>query len=439
MKTFVFWLHFCIVALCAFSCSITHKVKEEPLVGHWQGECKFGNTSIEFAIDFIKEDRGYTATYSSDDQRALHIPFQNVQVSGDSVHFELRGDIDSWIFNGKLNNERISGLIRKGTRSEWFSVSKKELSPVNYASSEIEFNNDTVKLSGTLRLPDSKIKVPAIVFMHGSGAEQRFASAYMADFFAKRGIATLIFDKRGTGKSKGNWLKSSFEDLANDAIAGVKYLQSNPLILPHQIGIYGHSQGGSICPMVLNRYPEISFGISSASAGVSMVESDWYEVQNRFKNYVSGTSYENAMKVMKRYLQFASTGTGYDELITEANKFKSEQWYQNYIGNIDTAAPFFQYYRKIGKYNPVEQWKKVKQPCLVLKGDSDKTSPGYPTFQNIEDALKFANNYKYKIVIFQNTTHEMQLASSAGDFWFRATPNYCDTIYNWIGTIITQK
>jgi dipeptidyl aminopeptidase/acylaminoacyl peptidase len=269
--------------------------------------------------------------------------------------------------------------------------------------------------------------------MHGSGGESRFGAAFYADYFAKKGIAVLIYDKRGVNKSTGDWSKSSFLDLANDAIAGIKLLQSYPQIDKNKIGIYGHSQGGSICPMVLNMYPQTAFGISSAGAGVSMQESDLYEVQNRFKRYVSGTEYDNAMEVMKKYIQFASTGKGYTELITEAKQFQNEKWFQDYIGDIDTIkVSFFHYYRKIGSYNAVDYWKHVKQPCLILKGDRDRTSPGFPSFQNIENALNYAGNHKYKIVIFPNTTHEMHLAGSENEFFFKATPGYCDTIYNWI-------
>src|SRR6185436_9379142 len=109
--------------------------------------------------------------------------------------------------------------------------------------------------------------------------------------------------------------------------------------------VYGHSQGGSICPMLLTMHPKLSFGISSGIAGVSMEESDWYEVQNRFKNYVSGKDYNNAMRVMEKYFKYASTGEGYDDLITEAKKYEKAPWFQDYIGTIDSSAFFFHYYR----------------------------------------------------------------------------------------------
>jgi dipeptidyl aminopeptidase/acylaminoacyl peptidase len=409
------------------------------LVGHWQGSCKNENFTMQFSVDITKKDTIYSASFNSDEQRALNIPMQNFQLNNDIIHFELRGDNDTWIFDGKRHKENIAGQIRKGKQVASFSIDKKNLDYPYYETKDVTFQNDTVTLSGTLYLPNVKEKVPAILFMHGSGGEQRFSATYFADFLARKGIAVLIYDKRGAGRSTGNWSNSSFKDLANDAIAGIKLLESNQNIDPGKIGIYGHSQGGSICPMLLNMYPLIAFGISAASAGVSMEESDWYEVQNRFKNYVSGKDYENAMKVMENYLRFASTGAGYNELIAVSKKFEKEKWYQDYIGSIDTTrVSFFKYYRKIGSYNCIDYWKNVKQPCLILKGANDQTSPGYPSFQNIEDALKRSGNDNYKIVIFPNSTHEMHVSGSSNDFFFKATPGYCDTIYNWIKTRTEQ-
>lgn len=435
----IFISSFAITWLLALSCITLHANSANIVEGHWVGSCKSKEFSMSFSVDIVKADSSYIATFSSEEQRVLNIPLQSFKLQNDSIFFELHGDNDTWLFRGILKEKDISGQIIKGHKAVRFYLDKQPLEAKNFKSLEVTFNNDTVVLSGTLFLPQIKEKVPAVIFMHGSGNEQRFASVYMAVFLAQHGIASLVYDKRGTGKSTGNWQNSSFKDLANDAIAGVKLLEKNQYINADKIGIYGHSQGGAICPMALNLYAKIAFGISAASAGVSMMESDWYEVQNRFKNYVTGDDYNNAMIVMKKYLNFASSGTGYTELIQEAKKFENKQWYQDYIGAIDTNAFFFSYYRKTGKYNPIEQWKLVRQPTLILKGDSDQTTPGYPSFQNVENALKLANNKNYKIVIFKNTTHEMHLSGSSNDFWFKATPGYCDTIYNWISQAIINK
>lgn len=116
--------------------------------------------------------------------------------------------------------------------------------------------------------------------MHGSGAEGRYASRFLADLFARKGIAALIFDKRGVGKSTGNWRQSTFNDLARDAIAGIEFLKGRRDIDAGRIGIFGHSQGAAIAPLVASLSSAVSFVIASAASGISMSEGERYSLQN---------------------------------------------------------------------------------------------------------------------------------------------------------------
>jgi dipeptidyl aminopeptidase/acylaminoacyl peptidase len=85
---------------------------------------------------------------------------------------------------------------------------------------------------------------PAVIFVHGSGAADRESNRFYADLFARHGIATLIYDKRGVGASTGDWRYVHLNDLAEDALAGVQLLKCRKDINPNQIGIFGGSQGG---------------------------------------------------------------------------------------------------------------------------------------------------------------------------------------------------
>ena len=78
-----------------------------------------------------------------------------------------------------------------------------------YREEFVSFRNGPVTLSGTLLLPESRGPHPAIVLAHGSGAQDRNGYLanirFMADHLARHGIAVLTFDKRGSGRSTGDW------------------------------------------------------------------------------------------------------------------------------------------------------------------------------------------------------------------------------------------
>ncbi len=84
--------------------------------------------------------------------------------------------------------------------------------PVKEQEEEVSFTNGDTTLSGTLVLPLTKGSHPAVVLVQGSTSNLRSQSRTMADFFALNGVAALIYDKRGSGNSTGDWRKSGFDD-----------------------------------------------------------------------------------------------------------------------------------------------------------------------------------------------------------------------------------
>jgi alpha-beta hydrolase superfamily lysophospholipase len=72
--------------------------------------------------------------------------------------------------------------------------------------------------------------------------------------YAARTFAVLAYDKRGVGRSTGNWREASFQVLADDAVAGAKFLQARTDIAADQIGFWGQSQGGWIAPLAASTF-----------------------------------------------------------------------------------------------------------------------------------------------------------------------------------------
>ena len=60
------------------------------------------------------------------------------------------------------------------------------------------------QLAGTLYLPLLRRSVPAVVFVHGAGPAVRSDGYHeLGRHFAGKGVAALIYDKRGCGNSTG--------------------------------------------------------------------------------------------------------------------------------------------------------------------------------------------------------------------------------------------
>lgn len=125
-------------------------------------------------------------------------------------------------------------------------------------------------LAGTLTLPrgaSSTRPVGAIVTITGSGAQERDSrltgvQGYQpfrqyADSLARRGIAVLRMDDRGTGSSKGTHRGSTTADFAEDIRAGLAYLRTRPEIDSTRLGLAGHSEGALIANLVAAKEPSL--------------------------------------------------------------------------------------------------------------------------------------------------------------------------------------
>ena len=124
-------------------------------------------------------------------------------------------------------------------------------------------------LAGTLTLPKTASrtrKVGAIVTITGSGPQDRDESLGFGDYrpfrqyadsLARRGIATLRMDDRGTGASKGTFKGATSADFAEDIRAGLAYLRTRPDIDTTRLGLLGHSEGAIVAPIAALKEPSL--------------------------------------------------------------------------------------------------------------------------------------------------------------------------------------
>ena len=235
---------------------------------HWVGSQE-GDGSSQALILNLTTSPSMKGTVDLPDFGASGIPASNLTLGSGNIHFELIGDNSTTVFEGPILGGVIQGSWKEGARTGAFQLHLRPATGASLIEKAVTFANGNVLLSGSLLIPGDKGPYPAIVLIQGAGAEARNASRFMAEFFVERGVAALIYDKRGVGESTGDWKVSSFEDLAGDAVAGVNYLLTQPTISKPHIGLMGSSQGGWIAPMAALLSQSVSFVIVKSAAGVT--------------------------------------------------------------------------------------------------------------------------------------------------------------------------
>ncbi|MDE3068378.1 MAG: alpha/beta fold hydrolase [Verrucomicrobiota bacterium] len=267
---------------------------------------------------------------------------------------------------------------------------------------DVSFTNGNVTLSGTLVLPPTKSPHPAVVLVSGAGANVRSAQRIDADFFALNGVAALIYDKRGCGASTGDWRKSGFDDLAGDALAWVKLLKTRPEISPHQIGLWGESQGGWIVSLAASRSKDVAFIISVSGPGITPQAQGAYCAERWMK--AAGYSENDVREAVSLYLltsRCTRTGSGWDELKAARNADQNKPWYNvnPFVRGVISPGADKQWQR-IWNYDPVPALCKVHCPVLAIFGKMDSLVPAQKSADIWKAALTKAGNHDVVIKIF---------------------------------------
>lgn len=184
---------------------------------------------------------------------------------------ESRTDPDGGFLSGTIRAqnlifERVSGHVRPPAAAPP-DYSAPRGAPYTAEQVRIPTPGGHV-LAGTLTRPEGGARVPAVVLVTGSGAQDRDEAIPMvrgfrpfrqiADTLSRRGVAVLRLDDRGFGASTGDAASATSADFADDVRAAIGWLRAREDIDPARVGIVGHSEGGLIAPMVAATDPAVA-------------------------------------------------------------------------------------------------------------------------------------------------------------------------------------
>jgi pimeloyl-ACP methyl ester carboxylesterase len=143
----------------------------------------------------------------------------------------------------------------------------------------VEFRVGPDTLAATLVTPPGAGPHPAAVVVHGAAGGQRDFYRLLVEPVLDAGIALLLYDKRGHGRSTGSPEVTIF-DQAQAAAGALDRLVDEPDIDATRLGLVGFSNGMWSVPMIASDRPDLAFVAGVAGPGVSIAEA---EVHRRSK------------------------------------------------------------------------------------------------------------------------------------------------------------
>ena len=309
---------------------------------------------------------------------------------------------------------------------------RKEL----YTTTPVRYASGAASLSGSLLTPLGPGPHPAIVMIHGSGPVTRDALMPYADVFVRNGIAVLIHDKRGTGSSTGNWARATFDDLADDALAGVKLLKGRPEINPAQIGLQGTSLGGWVAPLAASRSSDIAFVIVESAPALTPLEHEKLRVRSQLRaDGFAPQVVMQALAFMDQKFEVARTGKGWDRLQSSMTRNANTGWI-SYVNAPSSLESLQWHWDNVLSYDPLPALEKLTCPVLVLYGELDTIVPADENKKRMEAVLKRSGTRDTTIKVFERANHGFFEAITGGRREAAAlkglVPGYLDSRVAWL-------
>ena len=256
-----------------------------------------------------------------------------------------------------------------------------------YRIEQIGFTSaDGTALAGQIWIPANNSRRIGIALAHGSGAQDRngYASflAVLADQLAARGYTVVTYDKRGVGRSGGEWARASFAVLADDLAAAASALRARrDLVDPGRVGIGGSSQAGWISAKAVERGAAPAFIFLVGAGGSAMPVT----VQNRYNVGVSmrcaGFREEQIATVLDQNEAFYAfrrdprTAPALDRKTAQGASDRAiAEWLLPDSANVDASGGAWYSVMEID-FDPLPVWRRFPGQLIFVQGDMDDQTP----------------------------------------------------------------
>ncbi len=420
------------LAFGLFSCNSNSEINKDEKTGNFSGLFKHGNFSDKLLFEIERDSAGFNVFFTSLEQNANRIPFQNVEVNGDSINFKLQSDFYTYVFKNKWidNYSKLRGSLSVDTTTTQYTLEKKLLDNSNTPKSEeISFESNGLRLNGTIWHPNNN-DGKALIIVTSSGNADRSASRAEAMLFAQMGFTTFHYDKRGTGNSEGNWNSATIEELSADDVTAINYFSKKTGIPLNKTGVKGSSQGAAKIPYILGELKNLKYGIVVSCPGVTLLESDLNYWRNRNRDAI-GNEIDAATNFQRKVFEFIAGKLSRTDLEKAIDNEKSNSWFANiWAPNLDEV----QIDKKL-LYSPIPYFETTKQPMLIIQGTKDEIIP-VNSVEIISEALITSDHDNFKTVLLEGASHSMyNIGESDFPYWSKLHPDYLTTIENWINTI----
>lgn len=396
----------------------------------WRGHA--GNQTNGMTIE-LRIDPPSAGSITLLELAAREIPLQNVHRSAERLELELEIEKSVMRFHADVRGDTANGTYEMGPMRGDFQLTRIQPPPLPYEEREVRFNSGDVKLAGTLLMPKRGGRLPAAIFLHGSGPMTRDGNRFLADRLARRGVAALIYDKRGSGASTGDLASSDYDDLAADAAAAFDFLKTQPQIDAARIGFAGASQAGWIGTMAATQRPAAFLAFTSAPA-VNVATEGWWDYESLLhEKGFSESDIAAARRISELDDEVTRGHTSWETLAAAVEEVKQTPWFKaTKFELLPADHPSRAAYRRVIDLDPLPLLQKIDAPVLWIYAGRDTTVPVDWSLANLLSLIKAGKDYTIRVFPAANHALVEMPADLANGGWPRRVPQHAGVVTDWI-------
>lgn len=323
---------------------------------------------------------------------------------------------------------------------------------------ENEFKTDTLsfvfegkKRSGFLDLPDNREPSAIVIVVPGYGqtnfGEANWYYDSLRSNFVKMGLGCFQWDKAGCGRSEGVFdANQPVENSAKEVLTAIRELQKREVPGSTQIGLWGISRAGWICPLVIRQYPQIAFWISVS--GTDDKENFGYLLESNFR--IEGRSEAQTQMLVSEWTNgndIFRKGGAFDEYQKATQNLRQDSFWISVSGNpmsnegYDQAQKDFikenhQFDEASGLMIYIANFKDILMhvncPVLAIFGEKDANVDWKKTITLYNETIGKNHNSNLTLKTLQNCNHSIIKCNTGGLFEKIENWQYCD---GYLGTM----
>lgn len=278
-----------------------------------------------------------------------------------------------------------------------------ELEPVTI---ETTFTHGADRLVGDLVAPSAAASGILVVFVEGSGPGGRDQGRW-PDGLATHGIASLAYDKPGSGMSTGSWTTQSIGDRADETVAAVRH--GVELGFDH-VALIGFSQGGWVARAAATRSDQVDAVVTISGPAVDATTQERFRLRTQLPaDGVAAHEVRVAIELFeRRRAQMAAGDTGQAIWSSETEQ-RTHGWYRHSAGVTPDQIEFI---ARLLRHDPIPAIRQLRQPLLSVFGGRD-------LLVDVEESVAVLRSERPvvegdRIVVVPDVDHSLRAFTGAG-------------------------